>query len=91
MAETGGLGIDAGGRLHWNGRPVEIVGRRLDLTWGQFWIAVAVAIFTALAAVGALAQGWAAYHDWACKNNQPSILACPSPDKPADRHGPDAD
>jgi hypothetical protein len=40
IGEIGGLGIDTGGRLHWNGKPVEIVGRRLDLTWGQFWIAI---------------------------------------------------
>jgi hypothetical protein len=46
IAETSGLGIDASGRLHWNGKPVEIVGRRIDLTWGQFWIALVVAIFT---------------------------------------------
>jgi hypothetical protein len=44
IGETNGLGIDASGRLHWNGKPVEIVGRRIDLTWGQFWIALVVAI-----------------------------------------------
>jgi len=54
IAETGGLGIDANGRLHWNGKPVEIVGRRLDLTKTQTGVAIAVAIFTALAAAGTL-------------------------------------
>jgi hypothetical protein len=78
--EGDGLGIDNDGRLYWNGKPVEIVGRRLDLTRGQFWIAVIVAIFTAIAGIGAAAQGWAAYHDWSCRNKQPSILACPATD-----------
>jgi len=79
IGEADGLGIDAGGRLHWDGKPVEIIGRRLDLTWGQFWIAVAVAIFTAIGGIGAAAQGWTAYHDWACRNKRTSILACPAP------------
>jgi hypothetical protein len=78
-SEADGLGIDADGRLHWNGKPVEIIGRRLDLTWGQFWIAVAVAIFTAVGGIGAAVQGWTAYHDWACRNKRASILACPAP------------
>jgi hypothetical protein len=83
IAETSGLGIDASGHLHWNGKPVEIVGRRLDLTWGQFWIALVVAIFTVVGGIGAAAQGWAAYHDWACRNKQPALLTCPSVEKPA--------
>jgi hypothetical protein len=79
MGEADGLGIDRDGRLHWNGKPVEIVGRRLDLTFGQFFIALVVAIFTVVGGIGAAAQGWAAYHDWACRNKQPSLIACPSP------------
>jgi hypothetical protein len=78
MGEVDGLGIDLEGRLHWNGKPVEIIGRRIDLTWGQFWLAVAVAWFTAVGAIAASAQGWVAYHDWACRNKQPSLLACPA-------------
>ena len=42
ISETGGLGIDPDGRLYWNGKPVEIVGSCIDLTWGQFWLAVIV-------------------------------------------------
>jgi hypothetical protein len=76
IAETGGLGIDVGGRLHWNGKPVEIVGRRLDLTKSQAVVAVAVAVFTALAAAGTLVQAAVAYHDWACKTGRPPILSC---------------
>ncbi|KYH01703.1 hypothetical protein SE91_27340 [Bradyrhizobium sp. DOA1] len=79
--ETDGLGIDNDGRLYWNGKPVEIIGRRLDLTWGQFWIALVVAIFTVIGGVGAAAQGWAAYHDWACRNKQAALMACPTPEK----------
>jgi hypothetical protein len=78
-SESDGLGIDADGRLYWNGKPVEIIGRRIDLTWGQFWIALVVAAFTALGALGAVAQGWVAYHDWACRNKQRSFLVCPAP------------
>jgi hypothetical protein len=78
MAETGGLGIDNDGRLHWNGKPVEIIGRRLDLTGAQNFVAVLVAIFTIIGGIGVAAQGWAAYHDWACRNKQPAVLACPT-------------
>ena len=76
-AESGGLGIDSNGRLHWNGKPVEIVGRRLDLTKTQAAVALAVALFTALAALGTLIQAGVAYHDWACKTGRPAILSCP--------------
>jgi len=54
IAESGGLGIDRDGRLYWNGKPVEIVGRRIDLTWTQTAIALAVALFTALGAIGTI-------------------------------------
>lgn len=77
MAEADGLGIDNEGRLHWNGKPVEIIGRRVDLTRGQNVIAWLVAAATVVAAIGAAAQGWVAYHDWACKNKQPALLSCP--------------
>jgi hypothetical protein len=90
MSEADGLGIDVDGRLHWNGKPVEIVGRRIDLTWGQFWIALVVAAFTALGALGAVAQGGVAYHDWACRNKQRAFLACPTPEKIV-MHAPNAD
>jgi hypothetical protein len=78
MGEADGLGIDNDGRLYWNGKPVEIIGRRVDLTRGQFAIAIVVAVFTVIGGIGAAAQGWAAYHDWACKNKQPALLHCPS-------------
>lgn len=78
LSETNGLGIDNDGRLHWNGKPVEIIGRRVDLTRGQSAFAIVVAIFTIFGAIGAAAQGWAAYHDWACKNKQPALLSCHS-------------
>ena len=35
MSESGGLGVDRSGRLYWDGKPVEIIGQRLDLTWAS--------------------------------------------------------
>jgi hypothetical protein len=72
-----GLGIDRDGRLYWNGKSVEIVGQRLDLTRTQAWIGIAVAVFTAIAAVGTAVQGWTAYHDWACKTGWWTFVGCP--------------
>ena len=74
--EADGLGIDASGRLYWNGNPVEIVGRRIDLTKTQTVVAISVAMFTALAATGTLVQAAVTYHDWACKTGRPSIVSC---------------
>jgi hypothetical protein len=76
LGEADGLGIDASGRLYWNGKPVEIVGRRIDLTTTQTGIAISVAIFTALAAAGTLVQAAVTYHDWACKTGRPAIVSC---------------
>ncbi|MBR1277461.1 hypothetical protein [Bradyrhizobium sp. AUGA SZCCT0283] len=78
--ESDGIGIDRDGRLYWDGRPVEIIGRRLDLTNFQIFLAVVVALFTVVGGIGAAAQGWAAYHDWACRNKQRAFLACPAPE-----------
>jgi len=39
-SEGDGLGIDVDGRLYWNGKPVEIIGRRLDLTKNQTAVAL---------------------------------------------------
>jgi hypothetical protein len=76
--EAGGLGVDRDGRLYWNGKAVEIIGRRLDLTRTQTGVAIAIAVFTAIAAAGTAVQGWTAYHDWACKAGQSTFnVACP--------------
>lgn len=79
MGEANGLGIDNDGRLYWNGKPVEIIGRRVDLTRAQSAFAIVVAMFGIIGAIGAAAQGWAAYHDWVCRNDRPdwAILSCP--------------
>ena len=68
--ESDGIGIDRDGRLYWDGKPIEIIGSRLDLTWWQFFFTIVVAVFTAVGGIGAAAQGWAAYHDGACRNKQ---------------------
>jgi len=72
-----GLGIDRDGRLYWNGKPVEIIGQRLDLTRTQALVGIAIAVFTAIAAVGTAVQAWTAYHDWACKTKWWTFVACP--------------
>jgi hypothetical protein len=72
-----GLGIDRDGRLYWNGNPVEIIGQRLDLTRTQAVGAIAVAVFTFIAAAGTAVQAWTAYHDWACKTGWWTFVACP--------------
>jgi hypothetical protein len=84
MPELDGFGIDDDGRLHWDGKPVE-VGRRIDLNWTQTVIAISLAIFTSVAALGTLTQGWVAYQDWACKSNRTSFIACATtaPAKPS--------
>ncbi|WP_156937092.1 hypothetical protein [Bradyrhizobium sp. WSM2254] len=73
--EAGALGVDATGELYWHGKPVEI-RRPLDLTVGQFWIAVIVAAATVVAALGAVAQRFAAYNEWSCKVGWKAV-ACP--------------
>jgi hypothetical protein len=78
MSESDGLGIDPDGRLHWNGKPVEIIGRRLDFTRKQALVGLVVAFFTIVAGIGAAAQGWAAYHDWACRNSARAFVSCPA-------------
>ena len=60
------IGVDDAGLLYWDGRPVE-VRRRLDLSRGEKWFAVVVGFFTILGGVGAVAQGWAAAHQWSCQ------------------------
>jgi hypothetical protein len=79
MSEADGLGVDGAGRLYWDGKPVEIIGQRLDLTKGQFGVAIAVAVFTFLAALATCVQAAVSYHDWACKTDWPSSgVACPT-------------
>jgi hypothetical protein len=76
MSEADGLGIDVDGRLYWNGKPVDIIGRRLDLTTKQSFLAIAVAVFTVFAGAGTIVQAAVASHDWACKTGRPSIISC---------------
>ena len=64
--------------FYWNGKPVEIVGQRLDLTWLQTVIALSVAVFTFIAALATSVQAWTAYHEWACKVHWPVYAVCPS-------------
>ena len=66
--DIGRLGVGPDNRLYWDGRPV-VVERRLVLSLPQpqkIWAAV-FAFAALLAAIGTVAQGWAAGHDWLCK------------------------
>jgi hypothetical protein len=75
LDDVDGLGIDGANRLYWNGKRV-ITGQRLDLTWSQFLVALAVAIFTAIAAAATAVQAVIAYEDWACRV-KPTQPGCP--------------
>jgi hypothetical protein len=76
MPEADGLGVDRDGRLYWDGRPVEIIGRRLDLTWTQGIVAIVVAILTLVIAAATVVQAAVAYHDWACRTGWRPVVAC---------------
>lgn len=60
------MGVDGEGLLYWDGKPVE-VRRRLNLSFWEKTFAVAVGFFTILGGAGAVAQGWAAAHQWSCQ------------------------
>src|SRR5262245_22571730 len=72
--EVDGIGVDANGDLYWHGKRVE-TRTRVKLTPLQMTYGVIIAVATMVGAGGALAQGWAAYNDWACKVGWPAV--CP--------------
>jgi hypothetical protein len=67
VGEVEGMGVDADGRLYWHGKPVEIIGQRLELTfWQKVWaIILAVGAFSAF--VVTLLEGSTVLIDWMCK------------------------
>jgi len=65
MDEADCLGVDRRGNLYWDGKPVEV--RNFALTFGQKVWAGIVAVSAVVGAVGAAAQGWVSYHEWACR------------------------
>jgi hypothetical protein len=72
-----GLGIDRRGNLYWGGKPVEV--RHFWLTRWQKVGAVIIAVSALIGAIGAAAQGWVAYDDWACRAGLPAV-ACAQPE-----------
>ena len=69
------LGIDRYGNLYWDGMGVEARHLWLSLLltrWQQVG-AVIVVISALIGAVGAAAQGWVAYEDWACRAGWPTM------------------
>lgn len=70
------LGIDRRGNLYWDGKPVEV--RHFWLTRWQKVGAVIIAISALIGAIGAAAQGWVAYEDFACRAGWPAIACAQS-------------
>jgi hypothetical protein len=69
------LGIDRYGNLYWDGKAVEARHLWLSLLltpWQQVG-AVIVVISVLIGAIGAAAQGWVAYEDWACRAGWPTM------------------
>jgi hypothetical protein len=60
------LGVDNDKRLYWDGHPIE-VRRRLDLTFWQKAGAVIVGSAVVITALGTVAQGIDAGHNFGCK------------------------
>lgn len=67
LDEVDGLGVDIDGRLYWDGKPVEIIGQRIELTFGQ-------KVYAFIIGAGALAtffvtilQGMTSIVEWMCK------------------------
>ena len=66
LGDMSRFGVDAQKRLYYDGKPVEI-RRRLDLSGWEKTFALLVGLFTILGGIGAIAQGWAAAHQWSCQ------------------------
>lgn len=66
VEQLGYIGVDSTGGLYWDGKPVE-VRKRLDLSWPEKTFAIIVGLATIAGSVGAVAQGWAAAHQWSCQ------------------------
>jgi len=75
VKQMGYMGVDDAGTLYWDGKPIE-VRKRLDLTRGERVFAVLVGLFTIAGSVGAVAQGWAAAHQWSCQTGVVKV-GCP--------------
>lgn len=75
IAELDLIGTDGKGGLYWDGKPIE-VRRRLDLSRGERLFALVVGFFTIAGSIGAVAQGWAAAHQWSCQTGLVKI-GCP--------------
>jgi hypothetical protein len=75
MQEQDCLGIDRHGNLYWDGKPVEVRHFWLSLLltrWQQVG-AVIIVVSALFGAIGAAAQGWVAYEDWACRAGWPAV------------------
>ncbi len=66
LSDLSRLSIDNDNRLYWDGKPVE-VRRRLEMSRRQVIGAALLSLFIVAGAVGAIIQGTAAAHEWACK------------------------
>ncbi len=76
VEDLGRLGIDAEGRLFWDGRPVEI-RRRLVLSGAQKALAVLVSVVAVLSGFGSFASGLNQASIFLCARNI-DLLSCPA-------------
>ena len=72
IGEMDKIGVDGDGRLYWDGKQIEI-SKRLDLSKGERWFALIVGAFAIFGSIGAVAQGWAAAHQWSCQTKIASV------------------
>jgi hypothetical protein len=77
------VSIDAGGRLYWDGKPVE-VERRLTMSRTQLIAASLFAAVAIIAAAGAVFQAYATAYDWACRRGWSGTYCRPAPPAPPD-------
>jgi hypothetical protein len=69
----GRLGVGRDSQLYWDGKPVQL-RRRLVLSRWQKIGTLVVGTAAVIGALGSFAQGWSAYHEWACRVGWPAVV-----------------
>jgi hypothetical protein len=79
--EVAALSIEDEGTLSWGGKPLE-VRWRLVLSGGQVVAATLLGLLLIVSAFGAVVQGSATAHSWACRLGWTAVQCMPAPDFP---------